>query len=116
VADARGAESAAAHLREAGVSAVLVKGGHLGSEEEPITDLLVTEAGVRRFSHPRIGGRTPRGTGCALATAIAVALARQAPLDDAVEAAIDWLTVAIESAVDVAGGERLLGAGPTLRG
>ena len=111
VADARGAEVAAVNLREAGVSAVLVKGGHLGSEEEPLIDVLVTEAGVRRFAHPRVRGRVPRGTGCALATAIAVALARKAALEDAIEAAIDWLAAAIESAVEVGGGERHLGPG-----
>ena len=62
----------------------------------------------RSFSRPRVPGPTPRGTGCALATAIAVELGRGRPLADAVESAGTWLAGAIASAVDV-GGERHLG-------
>lgn len=104
------AEAAARALREQGIEAVLVKGGHLigqldGGDE--IADLLVTEAGTRVLGRARVPGTTPRGTGCALATAIATHLARGVGLEWAVETAGAWLAGAIAGAVDV-GGERHL--------
>jgi hydroxymethylpyrimidine/phosphomethylpyrimidine kinase len=107
VRDLAEAEAAGETLRAASIPALLVKGGHLGDTPEPITDLLITAGGVRRLVHPRLPGPTPRGTGCALATAIAVALARGATLDAAVDGATAWLARAIAAAVDV-GGERQL--------
>ena len=68
-----------------------------------MTDVLVTPDGVAAWSRPRVAGPTPRGTGCALATAIAVELGRGRDLPAAVEAAGAWLAGAIAAAVDVAG-------------
>jgi hydroxymethylpyrimidine kinase/phosphomethylpyrimidine kinase len=90
-----------------GVAAVLVKGGHLGGAGEPATDTLVTAAGARRFAHARVSGGDVRGTGCALATAIAVELGRGRELDAAIEAATAWLADALTRAVAV-GDERHL--------
>jgi len=90
------------------LNAVLIKGGHIDEAEPIITDALVTLAGVRRFSRPRVAGPTPRGTGCALATAIAVELGRGCGLAEAVEGATTWLGGAIAAATAV-GGERHLG-------
>ncbi|MES1204836.1 MAG: PfkB family carbohydrate kinase [Pseudomonadota bacterium] len=89
-----------------GIGAVLVKGGHLGGTAA--TDTLVGPTGVRLFTGARRpGGAAVRGTGCALATAIAVGLARGLPLDEAITAAKAWLGDALAAAVDV-GGERHL--------
>jgi len=77
---------------------VLVKGGHL---EGDATDVLLSPAGESLFSSPRIAGPSPRGTGCALATAIAVDLARGETLERAVASAKTWLTQRIASAVAV---------------
>ena len=93
--DAR--ESARA-LRSMGIAAVLVKGGHL---EGDATDVLLSPAGESLFSSPRIAGPSPRGTGGALATAIAVDLARGETLERAVASAKTWLTQRIASAVAV---------------
>jgi hydroxymethylpyrimidine/phosphomethylpyrimidine kinase len=90
----------------AGVAAVLVKGGHLPGAEA--TDTLVWGDDVRRFARPRARGGDVRGTGCALATAIAVALGRGAQLAGAVLTATTWIGGAIERARDV-GDERHLG-------
>jgi len=91
------------------LQAVLVKGGHLDEAEAVVTDVLVTAAGARHWVRPRIPGRAPRGTGCALATAIAVELGRGQDLATAVEAAGAWLAGAIAAAVEVGGGDRHLG-------
>jgi hydroxymethylpyrimidine/phosphomethylpyrimidine kinase len=104
-----GAEAAARFLIDRHrLGAVLVKGGHIDEAEAAVTDVLVTPDGARRWSRPRVAGPTPRGTGCALATAIAVELGRGAALPAAVQAAGDWLAAAIANAVETRG-ERHLG-------
>ena len=89
------AAAAGRRLVEGGAPAVLVKGGHLAGEA---TDLLVTAAGEERFTAPRLPGPAPRGTGCALATALAVELGRGRPLREAVAAAKGWLHEQIRAA------------------
>jgi hydroxymethylpyrimidine/phosphomethylpyrimidine kinase len=89
------ARAASRDLRASGMNAVLVKGGHL---EGDATDVLLSPAGESIFSGPRIAGPSPRGTGCALATAIAIGLARGEPLEHAVVSAKTWLTRHIANA------------------
>jgi hydroxymethylpyrimidine/phosphomethylpyrimidine kinase len=109
VTTAGGGEAAARFLvTRHRLAAVLVKGGHIDAGQPWVNDTLVTAESVRRWTRTRVPGATPRGTGCALATAIAVELGRGQPLADAVDAAATWLAGAIASAVD-AGGERHLG-------
>jgi hydroxymethylpyrimidine/phosphomethylpyrimidine kinase len=60
---------------------VLLKGGHADGEDS--VDVLVRPNGeVTRLSGPRIAGSL-RGTGCALASAIAAGLAVELPLLEA---------------------------------
>jgi hydroxymethylpyrimidine/phosphomethylpyrimidine kinase len=102
------ARAAAAALRAAGIAAVLVKGGHLGETADgTITDLLVTGDGERQFVHQRSAGPSPRGTGCALSTAIAVELASGQPLAAAIERATEWLAARIAGAIERDGARRL---------
>ena len=89
-------------LRKRGARAVLVKGGHLSAET--VTDVLVTESGVHRFSGGRLNNPATHGTGCALATAIAVGLAKQYPLARAVESARDFVRGAIEAGLTFGSG------------
>jgi hydroxymethylpyrimidine/phosphomethylpyrimidine kinase len=98
------ARHAAQTLAADGPAAVLVKGGHLSG---PATDVLRCQSGERLFEATRLPGRNPRGTGCALATAIAVGLARGEPLEQAVDSAKTWLTGRIQAAVAI-GGARYL--------
>jgi hydroxymethylpyrimidine/phosphomethylpyrimidine kinase len=98
------ARDAARALRDLGVAAVLVKGGHLDDEA---TDVLASPAGETLLSAPRVAGPSPRGTGCALATAIAVELATGETLECAVAAAKSWLRERIARAASV-GDERHL--------
>jgi hydroxymethylpyrimidine kinase/phosphomethylpyrimidine kinase len=110
VTDLDGAAAAARALAGRGLAAVLIKGGHLGGAGEPVTDTLFAGGELHRLAHARVGGGDVRGTGCALATALAVHLGRGATLLDATAAATAWLARALGSAVDV-GGERHLGPG-----
>jgi hydroxymethylpyrimidine kinase/phosphomethylpyrimidine kinase len=92
---------------EKGTGVVLVTGGDSG--EDPCEDLLFM-AGVDepvRFTHPRIAGKTPRGTGCALSTAITAFLSRGQPLPDAVGQAVDYVVGKINNS-KVVGQQRLL--------
>jgi hydroxymethylpyrimidine/phosphomethylpyrimidine kinase len=76
--------------RVVGSAGILLKQapGALAGE---VHDVLVTHAGTRTFRRARDLGPDPRGTGCALATAIACGLAGGASTIDAVAAAIAWL-------------------------
>ena len=55
--------------------------------------------GAITLGAPRVPGRDPRGTGCALATAIATELARGHKLRPAVGLAKDWLHQRIAAAI-----------------
>lgn len=96
--DLAGARCAARDLVALGIPAVLVKGGHLAGEA---SDVLLDREGEQVFTSPRIPGPSPRGTGCALATAIAVGLARGDDLRTAIPAAKAWLTERIAGAKQV---------------
>lgn len=91
-----GSEAIADAILESGCAAVLVKGGHDGSDT--LTDLLATPGSRRAFRHDRIGRSPVHGTGCALSAAITARLARGAELEEAVGAAIDWLQSALTRA------------------
>ncbi len=92
------ARQAAQEMAGRGLRAVLVKGGHLSG---PATDVLRSATGERLYHGARLPGRSPRGTGCALATAIAVGLARGKQLEQAVEEAKVWLAGRIQAAVAI---------------
>lgn len=79
--DAATLESYAHKLLNKGPKAILLKGGHAQGDDS--TDLLIcADHETVRLSGPRMTA-TLRGTGCALASAIAAALARDLPLIDA---------------------------------
>ena len=114
VATVADAALAARELHRAGIAAVLVKGGHLAgaaADGDAVTDVLVSARGERRFARPRRApgplGASPRGTGCALASAIAVGLAAGNPLEDAIQTATDWLATRIAAATAADGEWRL---------
>jgi hydroxymethylpyrimidine/phosphomethylpyrimidine kinase len=88
--------AAAEALRTLGVPVVVLKGGHLPGDE--VVDMLATDAGVEVFRSPRIDTRHTHGTGCTLASAIAVGLAQGLVLRDAVVRARGFVHAAIASA------------------
>jgi hydroxymethylpyrimidine/phosphomethylpyrimidine kinase len=107
VRDLDGMQHAADRLLLMGPEAVLVKGGHL--EGDTVVDLLRTADGVeRRFESPRLRTRPMHGTGCTLASAIAVGLAEGMTLEGAVQKARDYVYEAIRSSPPYGGGSGLL--------
>ena len=103
---------AAERIRELGPEAVLVKGGHLESDE--ITDLLSHPGGIERFHGQRIESRHTHGTGCTLASAIATGIAQGMGLVDAVARARRYLRAAIEAAPGLGTGHGPVNHGVTV--
>jgi hydroxymethylpyrimidine/phosphomethylpyrimidine kinase len=94
-------EQAARRIRELGVRAVLIKGGHLPGAP---SDLLCTESGFRWFAGTRVATRHTHGTGCVYSAAITAALAQGDGLERAVARAKRFVQAAIASAPGLGGG------------
>jgi hydroxymethylpyrimidine/phosphomethylpyrimidine kinase len=101
----RDPERAAQILLDAGVHAVLVKGGHA---DGPADDLFATRERSEWLHAERIAGPSPHGTGCALSAAITARLARGEALFDAVRAAKSFVARAIAAAQPLGHGARIL--------
>jgi hydroxymethylpyrimidine/phosphomethylpyrimidine kinase len=79
-----------------GATAVVIKGGHLPSDD--ISDLLLYEGEFIEFRHARVPGRNTHGTGCTFAAAITSHLAQGHALRDAVRDAQRYVAEAIRHA------------------
>ncbi|HWF78031.1 MAG TPA: bifunctional hydroxymethylpyrimidine kinase/phosphomethylpyrimidine kinase [Caulobacteraceae bacterium] len=90
-----------------GVSAVLMKGGHVPGES--VIDLLMTPAGETMLEAPRVVTRHTHGTGCTLASACATGLAQGLALEAAVARAWAYVGEAIRQAPGYGGGHGPLG-------
>jgi hydroxymethylpyrimidine/phosphomethylpyrimidine kinase len=82
-------------LKKYGFRNVLLKGGHY--EGENVTDYLLTEDGSLFTFKGKRFNKTPRGTGCALSSAIVCNLHLGKPLVEAVESAINFVREAIKN-------------------
>lgn len=89
-------EAAGRALVEGGAGAALITGGDL--EGEIVCDVLVTNDGSERFESPRIESTNTHGTGCTLASAIAVGLAQGLGLGDSIIRARAYVQEAIRTA------------------
>jgi hydroxymethylpyrimidine/phosphomethylpyrimidine kinase len=87
---------AARRIVAAGASAVIVKGGHLGSGE--IVDLLYDGQRFVEFRVQRVPGRHTHGTGCTFAAAVTAQLALGRALAEAVPLAQQYVAEAIRHA------------------
>ena len=105
-------ERAALDLLALGPRAVLLKGGHL--EGDDLVDVLAEAGSVRRYVGRRIKTRSTHGTGCTLASSIAVGLAQGMELGDSVARARAYLVKAIETAPGLGGGHGPLNHGHPL--
>jgi hydroxymethylpyrimidine/phosphomethylpyrimidine kinase len=113
--------SAALHLVGAHGCAVLIKGGH--EEGEALADALIETDNMTSWQGQRIDTSSTHGTGCTLASAIAVFLSQGSSLADAVSRAREFVRVALHDAPGLGQGAgpmghanvRLdVGAGPRL--
>lgn len=98
-------EGKAGALIASGAGSVLVTGGE--GEGNMCEDILFKKGHTESFVHPRVPGPTPRGTGCALSTAIAAGLAGGLSIDEAVKHGIDF-TVDLIIRSGIVGNQRLL--------
>jgi hydroxymethylpyrimidine/phosphomethylpyrimidine kinase len=85
-----------------GTGAVLLKGAHIDGDD--IADVLATAAGTEVLVAARIDTRHTHGTGCTLASAIAVSLAQGFALSPAVARARAYVREAIAQAPGFGGG------------
>ncbi|MDP8913349.1 MAG: bifunctional hydroxymethylpyrimidine kinase/phosphomethylpyrimidine kinase [Pseudomonadota bacterium] len=107
-------EQAALSLSARAGTAVLAKGGDLAGAT--VSDLLVQNGTVARWEDRRIETRHSHGTGCTLASAIAVGLGREVPLVEAVGQARRFVRAALAAAPGFGAGhgpmDHMLGAVP----
>lgn len=89
-------EKAAIKLHNMGAANVLIKGGHLSSQNA--YDILFDGNECHSFSDERIFTSNTHGTGCSYASAIAAFLAQGEPLKKSVEKAKEFITAAIRLA------------------
>jgi len=100
-----GMKKAAHRIFKLGARHVVVKGGHL--KGMPI-DLLYDGKVFSEIEGPRIESKNTHGTGCTFASAIATLLARGDSVLEAVRKAKAFITMAIQSGIDLG-----RGTGPT---
>ena len=90
-------KKAAEKLASLGAKNVLIKGGHLDSDEA-VDVLFEPERGFHLFAAPRIESKHTHGTGCTYSAAITAEIAKGLPLRDAVGKAKEFITEAIRTA------------------
>src|SRR5262245_1323788 len=93
---------AARRIAAFGPNHVVIKGGHLATDD--IVDLLYTHGEVVEFRHARIPGRHTHGTGCTFASSIAATLALGGSLLEAIPRAQNYVAGAIRAAFDLGKG------------
>ncbi|RCU47437.1 bifunctional hydroxymethylpyrimidine kinase/phosphomethylpyrimidine kinase [Haloplanus salinus] len=112
------AREAGEALLAMGADAVLVKGGHVGTDADTVVDTLVVDAAsrgqpvgddddgpaIRTFEHPRIDTDATHGSGCTLSSAVAAHLAHGETLAFAVEAGTAFMERAVRYGLDVGEG------------
>jgi hydroxymethylpyrimidine/phosphomethylpyrimidine kinase len=107
-------DAAAHRLAELGAKTVLLKGGHMSGDD--VSDVLLSADGnVEHFTAPRIDTPHTHGTGCTLASGVAVGLAQKLTVRDAVMRARAYVRKAIETAPGLGAGHGPLNHGHTVK-
>ena len=99
--------NAALALVSAHRCAVLIKGGH--EEGDALADALIEEDNITSWQGQRINTTSTHGTGCTLASAIAMFLAEGHSLTQAVGRAREFVRVALHAAPGLGGGAGPIG-------
>lgn len=95
-------KEAAQEIYKLGPRNVLIKGGHLLSEEA--IDFLYDGESFKEFKAERINTKNTHGTGCTLSSAIAAGLAQEKEIEEAVDIAKRYITLAIQNSLDIGHG------------
>ncbi len=101
--------AAALHLVGRHGCAVLIKGGH--EEGDALADALIETDNMTSWQGQRIDTTSTHGTGCTLASAIALFLAQGTTLADAVARAREFVRVALHDAPGLGQGSGPIGQG-----
>lgn len=94
------------NIQKMGVKSVLMKGGHLNSDEA--FDILINEDKIYKLSSPRIDTKNTHGTGCTYSAAITANLAKGLSMLESVITAKAFVHEAIENDLSLGAGH-----GPT---
>lgn len=100
-------ESTAKSLLALGSQGVLLKGGHMNTQDS--TDVWVTEKQIEYFSKERVATTNTHGTGCTLSSAITSYLAQGFCMSESIRKAKAYISQAIVAAKDYQLGK---GSGP----
>jgi len=107
--------NAARALVGQGARAALVKGGSPaaavlagGVQDQDATDILYDGHNFREFRAPRVAIGRAHGAGCTLSAAITASLARGESLENAIDAAKRYVTLALQEAPPIGHGSRPL--------
>jgi hydroxymethylpyrimidine kinase/phosphomethylpyrimidine kinase len=95
-------ERAAREIHAMGARNVLVKGGHLTTENA--TDVFFDGANFTHLAMPRCSNRNTHGTGCVLSASIAAYCALGQSVPEAVASGKKFVTDAINNALDIGNG------------
>ncbi len=101
--------AAALHLVSEHGCSVLIKGGH--EEGDALADALIETDNMTSWQGQRIDTSSTHGTGCTLASAIALFLAEGASLTEAVGQAREFVRVALRAAPGLGAGAGPIGQG-----
>ena len=85
-----------------GAKSVLIKGGHMNCNT--LSNVLVTSSGSKIFKSNRIETLHTHGTGCTMASAIAVSIAQGMSIDSSIERAQEYVIKAIQNAPKLGAG------------
>lgn len=97
------ARRVAKEIFELGAKAVVVKGGHINTDDR-VYDVLYHQSGFRVYEAKRINTKNTHGTGCVFASAIAAELAKGNTIEEAVGIARKFVSHAIEFGLPVGQG------------
>jgi len=108
-------KDAARALVALGARAALVKGGSAAAiaraddaQDREATDILYDGHNFREFHAPRVAIGRAHGAGCTLSAAIAASLAREESLENAIDAAKRYVTLALQNSPRIGHGARPL--------
>ena len=106
-------EQAATDMHEKYACSILLKGGHKINDAN---DLLVTQNGMTWFKGKRIDNPNTHGTGCTLSSAIASNLAKGYSMEDSVQYAKNYISLALEDMLDLGKGSGPMNHGFAIKG